>query len=179
MTQAEEIQEIVIDYFKNVDDETMVHVINAFVYNKPTSQEHGVSELVEKFINDNGLKQAYVNYLIDIRRGATAYFLKSSGSELEIIEQVKIGLLNLAFNRFRKIPKQPKPPKLIPANKVQVLGTSEIEESVHIVCNINSNYAICSILFDCDSTGDYESTTDKVDCKDCISIAKMCKSIEL
>ncbi len=111
-------------------------------------------------------------------RGKDAMFLKASHSERDIVEQVKIAFLNLAFNRFREV-KEVNIPKLKKADKIKVLGTSEVEKSVHIVSNLNSYYTICSLLLDGDMIGDTEPTNDKVDCEECRSTVKMCKSIEI
>ena len=190
-SQQHMLQELMFEYFKDTDNKTLVAFIDSFVYHQPiTDRKSNISKLIEKFLKDNGLEIAYTNYLIDYVRKEEAIWLKSSGSQREMIDGLKQALLNLAFNRFRNIDstlldssgpakKLFKEKKKRKVDKIKILGTSEIEKSVHIVSNINSDYAICSILLDGSMAGDAEPTDDKVDCKHCLSIVKSLQNIEL
>lgn len=96
--QGIRIQEIVADYFENTDNETLVSIIESFVYNLPAEKE-GISKIIEKFIEDNELTTAYVNYLSDIKK--QKFFLSSAPSERYMIQDIKHAMLNLSFNRLR------------------------------------------------------------------------------
>ncbi len=188
-SQQKMLQDLIIEYFKDTDNKTLVAFIESFVYHQPiTDRNSNTSKLIEKFLKDNELELAYCNYMIDYVRGADAMWLKSSGSQREMIDGIKQALLNLAFNRFRNINHssiesskvvQTKVKKTYKTDKIKILGTSEIEKSVHIVSNINSDYALCSILFEGSMAGDTEPTDEKVDCKHCLSIVKSVQKIEL
>ena len=197
--QQHQLQQIVIDYFKDTDNTTIALLVDTFVYNLPSSKE--TQTLLEKFLKDNGVMDAYLNTLIDLQKGSDAIFLRASLSERDMIDVLRNGFLNLVFNRFRDLPlaskversadierlaeqildkaeaqkaKKPQP------HKVKVLGTSEIEKSVHVVCNINQNYTLCSLLIDGDMIGDTEDKPEEaVDCEHCKRIVKMCQSISL
>lgn len=97
--QSIQIQKILIDYFKDFDDETMIKVIDSFVYDEPTTDEK-ISKIIEKFLADNSLTQAWCNIMLD-KKEPTRFFTRSNMSEVEIINQIKNGFLNLAYNRFR------------------------------------------------------------------------------
>ena len=90
MTESQDIQiqKILIDYFKDFDDETMIKVIDSFVYDESTTDTK-ISKIIEKFIDDNSLTKAFINNALDKKRESTQYFTKSSGSEREMIDKVK------------------------------------------------------------------------------------------
>lgn len=97
--QSIQIQKILIDYFKDFDDETMIKVIDSFVYKEPTTDEK-ISKIIEKFLADNSLTQAWCNIMLD-KKEPRRFFTRSNMSEVEIINQITNGFLNLAYNRFR------------------------------------------------------------------------------
>lgn len=98
-TQERAIQEEIIDYFKDYDNQTISHFINSFIYFKPAYNDK-ISKLLEKFLEDNGLINAYLNYTSDAR-GENQFLNKASGSEVDIINKVMNALFNLCYNRFR------------------------------------------------------------------------------
>lgn len=103
MNFEQEVQEIVLEYFKNVDDKTIFEVIDSFVYFTPiTNRKSKTSKIIEKFLEDNGLTNAYLNYVNDMTN-KTKFFNKSSMSEADLIEKVRTAMLNLAYNRFRNL----------------------------------------------------------------------------
>ncbi len=179
-----QLQELIIDYFKKTDNATLSLFIDSFVYHQPISEHNGISKIIDRFLKDNGIVNAYLNYVIDYKEVETASWLKSSMSQRAMIDNIKQALLNLAFNRFRNIKHevtiytpQVKPKKQ--PDKIKILGTADIEKSVHIVSNLTESYTLCSIMIDGSFTGDTEKTEDAVDCEHCKSIVKHCKNIDL
>lgn len=102
-TMERQIQEIVLNYFKDMDDKTVSAVIDAIVYLNPiTDRKSKVSEVIEKFLKDNGLEMAFLNYMHDYR-GESKYFYRASLSEVDMIEKIKKALLNLSYHRYRAL----------------------------------------------------------------------------
>lgn len=100
--KQEQVQKIILNYFKDTDDKTLVAIIDSFVYNEPiTDRTSNTSKLIEKFIDDNGLTTAYVNYLSDLRNPTKSFF-SCSGSERQMIQMVIEAMLSLSYNRFRR-----------------------------------------------------------------------------
>jgi hypothetical protein len=98
-----QIQEIVLNYFKNMDDKTVSTVVDAIVYVNPiTDRKSKASEVIEKFLKDNGLEKAFLNYMHDYRN-ESKYFQRASISEIDMIENIKRALLNLSYNRYRAL----------------------------------------------------------------------------
>lgn len=97
-SQEIQIQKILIEYFKDFDDETMVKIIDSFVYEIGTDDER-ISKIIEKFLSDNLLTDTYCNYISD--KTTKSSFFRCSGSELQMIDYLKNGFLNLAYNRLR------------------------------------------------------------------------------
>lgn len=97
-SQEIQIQKILLEYFKDFDDETIVNVIDSFVYEMGTNDER-ISKIIEKFISDNLLTETYINYISD--KTTKSSFFRCSGSELQMIDYLKNGFLNLAYNRLR------------------------------------------------------------------------------
>ena len=106
MDEYREIQENLFEYFNDTDDNTLIKFIDSFVYHVGTSDIR-ISQLVEKFLDDNGLKQAHLNYVYDLRH-PKRYFNKSDLSQTEMLNQIRTGLLSLAFNRFSASNSKPK-----------------------------------------------------------------------
>lgn len=97
-SQEIQIQKILIEYFKDFDDETLVKIIDSFVYEIGTDDER-ISKIIEKFLSDNLLTDTYCNYISD--KTSKSSFFKCSRSELQMIDYLKNGFLNLAYNRLR------------------------------------------------------------------------------
>ena len=177
--QLLELQRIVLDYFKDIDDVTMGKVIESFVYGVSTKDDKA-SKLIETFIKDNGIETAFVNYMIDLKAKADgkSLWLRSSYSERSIIEDIKISFLNLAFNRF--IQSASKKVKLVEPNKVKFLGDNEDTALVHVVSELSDSFTLCGVSIYGDYTTDLEENVKgKITCKDCISVIKQGKSIKL
>jgi hypothetical protein len=105
-TIERQVQELVLDYFKDMDDKIVVDVVDSFVYGSPiTDTKSKTSAVIEKFLKDNGLEKAYMNYMIDAR-GETKFFLRATMSEVDMIEKVRNAMLNLSYNRFRAVVKK-------------------------------------------------------------------------
>lgn len=99
MSAYKEIQETLFDYFDKISDRVLVEFIDSFVYDRVNPSEE-TSKLIEKFLKDNGLEQAFINYQHDLNN-PEAFFRRSSWSQIDMMNNVRNGLLSLAFNRFR------------------------------------------------------------------------------
>lgn len=102
------LQENIIEYFKDIDDKTFIALIDTFVYHSPIGDNKKISTLIDKFLKDNELGEAYLNYLCDLKDESTKdlhkhFFNRSSMSQRNMIENIKSALLNAAYNRFRKV----------------------------------------------------------------------------
>jgi hypothetical protein len=108
MTEIQQIQEIVTDWFEEYDDKTVSDFICSFVYMQPTKNKT-ISLLIEKFLDDNGLKTIYVNYLSDIRRKneGKLIFNSCSHTDRNMLIDINTSLLSLSFNRLRTIVDKP------------------------------------------------------------------------
>lgn len=105
-TMERQVQELVLDYFKDMDDKTVSEVVDSLVYATPiTDRKSKTSAVIEKFLSDNGLSVAYANYMIDYRN-ESRYFSRASMSEVDMIEKVRNALLNLSYNRYRALVKK-------------------------------------------------------------------------
>ncbi len=100
MNEYIEIQENLFEYFENTNDKVFVEFIKLFVY-KQESKNEEANKLFEQFLTDNGIRKAYDNYQQDLEN-PTSFFTRSSMSERNLIEQIKQGLLSVAFNKLQK-----------------------------------------------------------------------------
>jgi len=94
------LQKQIIEYFSKYDDKTFIQIVDAFVYNTPTDKNKEISNILQNFLKDNGIEEAFVNYVSDLR-DKNKFFKRSSFSEIGIIEDIKSAMLNASFNRFR------------------------------------------------------------------------------
>lgn len=182
--QQLQLQQLVLDYFIDTDDKTMSDFIKCFVYNEST-QDNKVSLLIDKFIKDNGLTQAFINHHIDLKN-PDAMWLRSSLSERDMIDQIHRAFLNLAFNRFAWLMDQPikkvrakREIKLVEPQKI-MLKYDENDFDVHIVSDLNDNYCMCGNA----TEGDFIKESilnvkDKVTCKNCLSIVNSAKKMKV
>ena len=177
-TRQLQVQELVLKYFEKVDDQTMSVIIDCFVYEGKTTNNQKVSKLVEQFLADNELTITYANYIYDTK--STNYFNRASSSEVAMIEQIKLSLLNISHNRFRKLAFKPevKKVKLVEPRKVKMVYNDDQHEEVHIVGNLNGEYTLCGCLIDNECDTDYD-TKEKVSCEHCIDTVKECKKIKI
>lgn len=97
--KIEQLQKIIFEYFKDTDDITLIEIINSFVYDIP-NPSLGAGKIIEKFIEDNGLEKAFINYHYD--KDNSQYFRRSNMSETSMIENIKMSFLGLSYNRFSK-----------------------------------------------------------------------------
>lgn len=99
--QQQAIQEQVRNYFKETDNITFSKVVDAFVF---LNSHPGIGKIVDKFLRDVGIQEAYVNYISDIKRAENKdfYFKRGSASQTDLIEQIKNGFLVESFHRFHK-----------------------------------------------------------------------------
>jgi len=97
--QLVELQEDLMEYFKDMDDKTFVEVVNIIVYQLGTSDSN-MSKLAEKFLEDNGLGEAYLNYILEMKR--PSQFFSRHPSDIKMIEDVNVSLLSLSFIRLKR-----------------------------------------------------------------------------
>lgn len=98
--QQRSLQLAVFDYFKDTPDELFSQIVDSFVYNKGSSNDK-VGKVVEKFLKDNGVEQAYINCRIDMTDDARI-FKRSSMTERDMIEQLRTAFLSISFHRFQQ-----------------------------------------------------------------------------
>jgi len=189
--QQLQIQQQVLDYFIDTDDKTMSSIIKCFVYSESTEDDK-ISKLIDKFIKDNGLTQAFINHHIDLKN-PDSMWLRSSLSERDMIDQIHRAFLNLAFNRFAWLMDQPvklmdqpvkkvrakREIKLVEPQKI-MLKYDENDFDVHVVSDLNDNYCMCGNA----TEGDFIKESilnvkDKVTCKNCLSIVNSAKKMKV
>lgn len=100
MDTYQEIQENLFEYFEEIDDKTLISFITSFVYNNGTS-DSSTSKLIEKFLEENGLVDTFCKYQMDLNE-PKSFFRRCSMSQASMIDQIKQGLLSVAFNRFKQ-----------------------------------------------------------------------------
>jgi hypothetical protein len=68
------------------------------------------------------------------------------------------------------------------ANKIKFFGNGDeiFKGEVHLVAPKGNDYTLCGLTLDMDgrTTGDYQETTEKVNCPNCQKIVDYCKSIK-
>ena len=104
-SQDVQIQKIVLEYFKDVDDKMMVLFIESFVYYQPNPIKP-VADLLKKFMVDQDIETIYLNYYQDVRdinAGRQFSFRRCGFSDSAILQQIMTALLNLAYNRLKRI----------------------------------------------------------------------------
>lgn len=98
-----EIQEILFEFFKDVPNSQFVKFVDCFVYDDPGNNlDPKVSELLEKFLEENDLVEAHLNYFKELRE-PQEFFRRLSDSDLKMIQTIKTSLLSVAFNKFRRL----------------------------------------------------------------------------
>ena len=186
------LQKQIFDYFEDTDNKTLVEIIHAFVYYSPSNRSD-VGVIIDKFLKDNDLTQAYINYSIDIKEkdNPSTYFNRSSLSEREMIENVRLSFLSLGFNRLRQSivtptvitqPKSRKPrvvkDKLVEPTKVKMTYKDDGDSDVHIVSG-NDDYTLCGNMIEGDFADSKLNVKSKVTCKHCLNIVKSCKTYKV
>ena len=131
--QSYQVQEIVLDWFKDVDNEHVMDFMYVFIYNDKAMYPD-TNELLDKFLNENGLKNSYTNYLIDLKDkdDKTKFFRRQTFSDSSILEDVRNGLFNLCFNRFKNM-----------------IFENRVVDSTHKLELINKNIEIFDLQIKC------------------------------
>lgn len=93
------IQEDLMDWFDTIDDKLFVGFVDSFVYQKGTSNSK-VSKLIEKFLEEFELKEAFLYYQELLKKENLFY---RAPSQIEMINNIRMSLLSLAYNRFANI----------------------------------------------------------------------------
>jgi hypothetical protein len=95
-----ELQEDLFEYFKDVDDKTLVDFCDVFIFELGT-EDSKISAFSEKFLLENGLVEAYLNYMRE-KQKAHKLFIGVT-SDMAMIEDIKRALLVLSYNRLQRI----------------------------------------------------------------------------
>lgn len=109
------IQNELFKFFENVSDETLIGFVDSFVYFRVNPPEE-VSKLIEKFLDDNGLTESYPLYVMDILK-PNQYLKRCSINITEVIEDIRISLLSVAFQVLKNKKEEPKPKEKKLTNK--------------------------------------------------------------
>lgn len=104
--QFREIQEDLQEYFKDTDDKTFIAVCDVLVFHMSTNDSN-ISSLATKFLEDNGLNEAYVNYIVEMDKPSSLWLRHVT--DIEMIENIKRALLGLSYMRMRKYVRTSKP----------------------------------------------------------------------
>ena len=97
--QLQEIQEDLMEYFKDIDDKTFIAIVDVIVYQLGTTDSN-ISKLSEKFLKDTGLEEAYLNYILELNNPSK--FLKANPTDVRMIENVNVSLISIGFIRFKR-----------------------------------------------------------------------------
>lgn len=97
--QLQEIQEDLMEYFKDIDDKTFIGIVDVIVYQLGTTDSN-ISKLSEKFLNDNGLSEAYLNYILELKNPSK--FFQANPTDVRMIEDVNVSLISIGFIRFKR-----------------------------------------------------------------------------
>lgn len=97
--QLQEIQEDLMEYFKDIDDKTFIGIVDVIVYQLGTTDSN-ISKLSEKFLTDNGLSEAYLNYILEMKHPSK--FFQPNPTDVRMIEDVNVSLISIGFIRFKR-----------------------------------------------------------------------------
>lgn len=179
-----QVQEQIFEFFKDVDDTMLKLVILNIVYGSETKID-SVKTLVNKFKSDNGLTKAYENHKYD-QEHPESMWRKCHGSDLEMLDMIQHGLLNLAFNRFLQtnepvvIKQKVVKDKGIKPNKIKLLCDNDDVAQIHVMSDLGQEMTICGVNTDSKWTGVIEDKpTGRIDCPHCLAIIKQCKKMKL
>lgn len=99
MDKLVETQKILDKQLSHLDDKTFVQLVDCFCYDTPTKSTR-ISKILERFIEDNDLFEVVANARYD-REHPEGFFLRSSLSQRQTLENIKVSLVSLSHNRFR------------------------------------------------------------------------------
>jgi hypothetical protein len=202
MDHSLQIQKLLLTYFKDTNDETVMWVVNSFAFeNAAPGHRDDISDICEKFLKDNELVSCHLAYITRLREEEKKVtWFSSNGSLISMWEDVKRALLVVAFSRFRglvidgalaelqkggtptqvqslpPLEKVEKPEK-VNTPKVEIFAKEEESSEIHYVSPIQSDYTLCSMLIDGDYMGKNNSTTKAVNCKHCQRIKNYCRKM--
>ena len=96
--------DIVFDYFSDLTDKQVHGFISSFAFHSP-SNDGEITQLIESFIESNGLSEAYTNYLMDfvVDKDRTEFFRRTASSEVEMIQSLKECMLHYSYYRYGKL----------------------------------------------------------------------------
>lgn len=100
VNQLQEIQEDLMEYFKDIDDKTFIAIVDVIVYQLGTTDSN-ISKLSEKFLTDNGLSEAYLNYILELKNPSK--FFQANPTDVRMIEDVNVSLISIGFIRFKRM----------------------------------------------------------------------------
>jgi hypothetical protein len=130
MSHSIEIQKLVLAYFADMEISLILDVIDSFVYNQPTKSKK-VSETITNFIKDMDIEDEYLRYL---SQNDNKFFRDLS--VVDLIENIKTGMLNMLFNRVKQDSiiknkdKEPKTEKIVEVEVVDKKVTQELKKQI-------------------------------------------------
>jgi hypothetical protein len=96
MSDIQQIQKLVQDYFENTDPELFIKVVDVFVYEQGTDDSE-VTGLITKFLNDMDISKDHATYFFE--RDKQNYF--KDFTLITFIENIKLAMLNTSHNNAR------------------------------------------------------------------------------
>jgi len=148
-----EIQIELSEYFKDTNDKVFSNVIDMVVYHNGTDDVK-MSKIVETFLDEMGIKEAYMNYVMEMNK--PSQFFVQNPTDIQMIVDIKQCLLSIAFNRFSKhLEKKSMTPPLSRLSRQEkadlrmVLESCERENDVYV-----DEEEITRDLFDFDEAND-------------------------
>lgn len=116
----ENLQKIIIDFFKDVDNKIVSDLVDVFNYRVKASYPE-TNKLLDDFLDKNGIRNSFVNVLIDndddsileqmnavVTGEKSTYFCRATMSDREMINNITMALFNLIAQRFRNSIHEPK-----------------------------------------------------------------------
>lgn len=114
------LQQIVIDFFKDVDDKIVSDLVDVFNYRVKAIYPE-TNKLLDDFLDKNGIRNSFINVLIDNKDDSileqmnavftgqrSDYFCRATMSDRDMINSISMALFNMVTQRFRQIIHEPK-----------------------------------------------------------------------
>lgn len=101
MSQIKDLQVGIEKFFKDKSDTLFIMVINTLFYDSKYESPI-VQEMIDNFMFENGLSVIYEKYKHDANN-TKSYFLKTTLSERQIMEDLTLAFLSASHNRFNQL----------------------------------------------------------------------------
>lgn len=124
------MEKLIDKWFEKYDLQTLTLFIESFVYGNPTKNSD-TSKLIDKFLKEQDILEAYLNVIQDEKKENTVIFYRSSLSQRETIQNVKIMLLSIYFRRSLSEIRKLKLDKIFAKNTAIQLLTSLNNDEIY------------------------------------------------